>query len=162
MDCNIKEAIIIRLLITILVFYILKICNTKKYILIILPVILILLDLIDGVLVQYNNKYCRYNTHTFSYQINDKIADSISYIFMLYLLPKNTILNFFILYRIIGVILFYYTKNSQWLIIFFDFVKEYLIYLYFFKNNTLMLIVMILLKIVFEFVFHTYHNKNNY
>ena len=155
MDCNIKEAIIIRLLITILVFYILKICNTKKYILIILPVILILLDSIDSNIIKYS-------TNTFSYQINDKIADSISYIFMLYLLPKNTILNFFILYRIIGVILFYYTKNSQWLIIFFDFVKEYLIYLYFFKNSTLMLIVMILLKIVFEFVYHTYHNKNNY
>jgi len=162
MDCNIKEAIVSRLLITILVFYNLKIHNTKKYILIILPVILILLDSIDGNIIKYNNKYCRYNTHTFSYQINDKIADLISYIFMLYLLPKNTILNFFILYRIIGVILFYYTKNSQWLIIFFDFVKEYLIYLYFFKDSTLMLIVMILLKIVFEFIFHTYHNKNNY
>lgn len=165
LDCNINESNIFRLIITLLVFYKLK-HNDNKFIeqniLIIIPILLVLLDSTDSFLLKKiykNNKKC---TKTFDYQISDKILDSVSYVFLLFILPENNNLKFFILFRLIGVILFYITKNSQWLIFFFDFIKEYLVYLFIFGNNNVNLFFFITLKIFFEFYFHTFHNINSY
>ena len=61
-----------------------------------------------------------------------------------------------------GSFLFYVNRNSVWLIYFFDFVKEYLVYLYLFGKNSSVLYFLIVFKIMFEFYFHTFHNKNHY
>lgn len=62
-----------------------------------------------------------------------------------------------------GVILFYITKKSYYLIIFFDFAKEYLLYLYFIKKKTKQKIFLfITIKIIYEYIFHTLWNKKNY
>ena len=165
LSCNIKEGNIFRLFITILVFYKLKYNDNtfiKNNLLIILPIISIIFDHADSFVIKQIYKNDVNCTHSYTYQISDKILDSLTYIFILYLLPKNNTLTFFVLFRLIGVVLFYLTKNSEWLIYFFDFIKEYLIYLFIFGNNNMVLFLFILLKFVFEFYFHTFHNKNNY
>lgn len=90
------------------------------------------------------------------------MCDSISYLLLFLFFKLNNILLFFIIYRIIGVILFLITKDSRCFIIFFDFVKEYLLYLFIFGNNNLYLPIFILCKICFEYYYHIIHNKNNY
>ena len=165
LDCNINEANIFRLIVTLLVFYKLKHNNNKfiqKNILLFIALLLVLIDTTDSFFIKKiykNNTKC---TKTFDYQISDKILDSVSYIFLLFILPENNILKFFILFRLLGVIMFYFTKNSQWLIFFFDFIKEYLVYLFIFGDNHVILFLFVLIKILFEFYCHTFHNKNNY
>jgi hypothetical protein len=66
----------------------------------------------------------------------------------------------------IGVILFSVYKNGKFLILFFDFVKEYLIYLYLFSNNNKYLPLFIICKICYEYILHNVikssdHNKIN-
>jgi hypothetical protein len=172
--CNkiIKDGIIVRYILTIIVFYILSINSNskfiKKYIFLILPLVLYSLDKVDNTFTffyKYNKKYngC---TKTFYYQNTDKICDSVSYLLIFVLLAlyfkTDYILLLIILYRIIGVILFYITKNSKWLIIFFDFTKEYLFYLFVFGNNYNYIPIFILCKIYYEYYFHTICNPNNY
>ena len=64
----------------------------------------------------------------FHYQKYDKIVDIFSYILLLFIYYDDKLLLYFIIYRLIGVILFSLTKKSIYLIIFFDFIKEYLLY----------------------------------
>ena len=64
------------------------------------------------------------------YQMNDKVCDIISYILVYLMFGLDNHVLFFIIYRTIGVYLFLKTKDRKWLIIFFDFIKEYLLYLY--------------------------------
>lgn len=52
--------------------------------------------------------------------------------------------------------------DSSWLILFFDFVKEYLLYLFLFGKNFNYLLPFIALKILYESLFHTVHNPNHY
>lgn len=164
--CNTKiiNGIIIRYITTFIAFYFLStnignILNKGKYIYLILPILLTLLDNVDNLFtIFYKNNIC---TKTYYYQYNDKICDSISYLslFLFFNIDKTTLI--FILYRLIGVILFYVTMNKKWLIIFFDFVKEYLIYLFFFGNNYLYLLpILMLSKICFEYYYHMIHNGN--
>ena len=162
-----------RYMTTLLVFYILFIyCKhgfIKKYIYLILPVVLMLLDSVDGRFIKLfinksnNVKHLRC-TGLFKYQDSDKICDSFSYLLAYIFLTKcfkvDNILLFLILYRIIGVILFSITKNSVWLVLFFDFIKEYFIYLFIFSNNYMYIPLFVLGKIVFEYYWHTI--KNNY
>ena len=89
-------------------------------------------------------------------------SDIFTYSLLLFVLPNDSVLKFFILFRFIGTVLFYVNRNSVWLIYFFDFVKEYLVYLYLFGKNSSLLYFFVVLKIMFEFYFHTFHNKNNY
>lgn len=172
----INNGMILRYVITVIIFYLLskEIYGTKtpnksiqKYIYLVIPICLILLDQLDGIFMFFENcakKYCGCKK-IFEYQLSDKICDSISYLLVYHFFGIDTTFLLFVLYRIIGVLLFYLTKNSQSLIVFFDFAKEYILYLFFFgeigKTYT-HLIIFIILKIVFEFYHHTYINPNNY
>ena len=134
-DCNklIDNGMIIRMISTVISLYILSVnTNHSKYTLIILPVLLTILDEFDNIpIVFYKEKQC---TKSFYYQILDKIYDSISYVIVFFYLQyffkldnnSNTILLIFIAYRIVGVGLFYKTKDSTWLIIFFDFILQFI------------------------------------
>lgn len=159
-DSKIKNGILIRYIITILVFYILslKIDTYYKYIYLILPILLTLFDNVDNIFTfSYKNNNC---TKSYYYQYNDKICDIISYLLLFSFFKLDNSILFFIFYRIIGVILFYFTKNTIWLVIFFDFVKEYLIYMFIFQNNyNYILPILILFKIIFEYYFHNVTNK---
>ena len=178
-NCNsiIKNGIIDRYIVTIISFIILAIIFKNKfiikYIFLILPILLTLLDEVDSIKNIFTRFY-NYITnkkyfscyHLFYYQYLDKICDAfsylLSYIFLCVFFKPDNILFLFIFYRIIGVILFYITKNSAWLILFFDFVKEYYIYLFIFTNNYLYIPLFILCKICFEYYWHKIHNNNNY
>jgi hypothetical protein len=175
--CNglIDKGMISRYMISIFVFYILFIyCKNKcikNYIYLILPIILTLLDRTDDIFIKLfinksNNVKHIGCTKLFNYQKSDKICDSFSYllayIFLIVCFKQDNILLFLIIYRIVGIILFSVTKNSLWLILFFDFIKEYFIYLFIFNNNFIYIPLFILGKIIFEYYWHTILNSNKY
>ena len=176
-DNIIKNGMIIRYIVTIITFIILAIFSKNnfiiKYIYLILPLLLTLLDEVDStdkIFTRFNNyisgkKYFSCY-HLFYYQYLDKICDSfsylLSYLFLCLFFKIDNMLFLFIVYRIIGVILFYITNNSVWLIVFFDFVKEYFIYLFIFSNNYMYIPLFVLCKISFEYYWHKIHNNNNY
>jgi len=159
--CNtdIHNSMLIRCIITIFSLSILYLYNNiiHKYIFLILPILLTILDSIDSLTLK---KYkC---VKTFYYQSLDKIIDSISYLLIFLFFKLDNIFLFFIFYRIIGVILFYITKKSKWLILFFDFTKELLLYIFIFGNNYIYLPIFIICKIIFEYSFHNIINKPDY
>lgn len=177
--CNkiVDYGLILRYILTVLFLLYLYLFSNKfikKYIFLILPIGLIVLDLIDGLpikcesILQYFNKqpniYINCASH-FYYQHLDKICDSITYVLTFLLLclyfKPDFILLFFIIYRIIGVTLFCITRDSSWLIPFFDFIKEYLLYLFIFNNYSYMPIF-IFFKICFEIYWHKIQNNLNY
>lgn len=156
-DIKIKNGIIIRYIVTILILYSLSLTvnSNFKLIYLILPILLTFLDNIDNIFTfAYKNNNC---TNLYYYQYNDKICDIVSYLLSFVFFKLDNFSLFFILYRVIGVILFYFTKNVKWLVLFFDFFKEYLIYLFIFKKNYVhILSILILFKIWFEYYFHKY------
>ena len=171
---NINSGIIVRYVLTIIIIIYLGLSkNTfmKKYIYLIIPLILGILDMIDHRVyfeqgyIKFTNEKCKCCKH-FYYHSNDKICDSISYVLTFILLclyfKPDFILLLFIVYRIIGVILFYITKDSSWLILFFDFIKEYILYLFIFNRNYSYILVFIFLKICVEFYWHKKLNNTNY
>ncbi len=171
MDCTVITSYgsflrYISTFITVYLFYInAKWAIIQKYKYAIIPLLLVLLDSIDFLFIDVykfydNNIKC--DAYSFQYQSYDKICDSISYLLFFAVLGLDNIYLYFILYRIIGVSLFYATKDSRWLILFFDFAKEYLLYLFLFGNNYKYMPLFILCKIVFEYYLHTFINKNNY
>jgi len=100
---------------------------------------------------------------TEEYQQADKISDALTYLMLLYLLPNDPVLYFFIVYRVVGVCLYVWTQQVWPVIVFFDFVKEYIIYKHLFgksEHANAILSVSILFKILFEIYFHTIHNKH--
>lgn len=158
------NGIIFRYIITIISFYILYLNHNNniinKYFYLILPILLIILDAIDHIFIfSYKNNNC---SKTFYYQYLDKICDYISYILLFYFFKLDNILLYFVLYRMIGCILFYITKKNIWLIILFDFIKEYLVYIFLFKNNYIYLPFFIVCKIAFEYYLHNIINKPHY
>jgi hypothetical protein len=179
--CNklVIYGLIIRYIITVLfLLYLYSLSkNTfiKKYIYLILPISLTIIDKIDEIVIQYfiilkyfnldTKIYVKCASHFF-YQHLDKICDSISYIltflFMCIYLKPDMLLLFFIIYRIIGVVLFCVTRDSSWLVPFFDFIKEYLLYTFIFNKNYLYMPIFIFFKICFEFTFHTLYLNSNY
>jgi hypothetical protein len=166
-DCNklIDNNMYLRYVVTILSLYLISInINNKiikKYIYLILFLLLILLDYVDNIFKCFykNTDNC---TKTFHYQLQDKICDSVSYLFLCLFFKFDGLLLFFILYRLIGILLFYFTKNSKWFILYFDFAKEYLLYLFIFGKNYTFLPLFILCKIYFEYYYHTIHNPSSY
>lgn len=158
------NGIYLRYVITILSLYILS-RNTnnkliKKNLYLIIAVILIILDCIDSINIKYNSKNC--TTKTFEYQLRDKICDSFSYLLLLLLLKFDGMLLFLILYRITGVLLLYLTGDSNYIILFFDFIKEYLVYLFIFGNNYSYMPILMICKICFEYYFHKVINHSAY
>jgi hypothetical protein len=93
-------------------------------------------------------------TKTFNYQIKDKIVDVISYLMLINFYEFDEYLKYFVMYRLIGVIMYTITRNSDWLIIFFDFVKEYMIYRYIFGGKNYYLPILMIGKILFEIFYH--------
>ena len=162
-NCNhrINDGVKLRYILTIIVLIILSYYQRSKfiskYLLLIIPIVLTLLDFSDfsdNIITTIKNNYLKC-TNTFHYQIVDKICDSISYLLLFVFFDLNYLLLFFILYRIIGVFLFWFTKNSWWFVIFFDFAKEFLLYLFIFGTNYSYLFICIIFKITFEYIFHT-------
>jgi len=161
---QIKNGAILRIIVTMIVFYIISKNKGNlffaKYVYLILPILLIVLDKCDDTItIPLNDTKC---AKTFGYQSLDKIVDCFSYLLLLSVLDYDPLLIFFIFYRIIGVLLFLLTRKSYPLIIFFDFVKEYLLYRYIFGTNYSYICLFILFKIIFEFYFHTFYNKSSY
>ena len=138
-----------------------KYSNNKvihKYLLLILIVSLFVSDKSDTIFPNFfaplfTNEKPKYNSclHTDIYTIKDKIADLASYILVFLIFFKNDyLLLAFILYRVVGIILYLITNNTAWFIPFFDFIKEYLLYSYLFKTNKY-IFVFIILKIIYEY-----------
>ena len=159
-----------RVLMTFLLFYVLLLFihkkGIRKYIFLIIPACLMILDGFDRLPPEKWDQniiktFLQYRKcgKTFYYQKNDKIVDSISYLlaylFLALFFENDFLLLFFVLYRIAGVFIFSVTKDSSWIILFFDFVKEYLLYLFLFGKNFNYLPYFIALKILFEILFHS-------
>lgn len=163
-DCHwvISRGMLVRYGLTVAAFCAL-LGNHSKHIYLILPVVLTILDFCDGFFIKYKNYILKEENCyiEFEYQIVDKAVDSLSYLLFLFL-KFDYVTLFFIGYRILGVLLFYATRNGAWLILFFDFIKEYMLYRYLFGMNYAYLLPCMALKIAFEYYFHTFHNKNNY
>jgi len=160
--CNhiINIGMLFRSVSTIIIFTILYMNLNKKfmnkYLYLILPFLFYILDISDIFL--YTSICAKY----FKYQSMDKIIDILSY-FILFLIIKNDkLLYLFIIYRFIGVLLFLITKNSYCLVFFFDFIKEYLLYIFIFGYNYNFIYIFIILKIILEYLLHIIHNNVNY
>ena len=136
----------------------------QKYLYLLIFIGLLVLDSIDTFYLLNIN-----NVHNFDiilhklykikyYQINDKVIDTFTYLLLISLFPSDNILKFFVLYRLIGVLLYLKTKNNYSLVIFFDFIKEYLLYLFIFGHNYIYLTLFLILKIILEF--YLYSQKN--
>jgi hypothetical protein len=166
-DCykSINTSMILRIILTVLSLFLVSISPNlfvKQNIYLILPILLQLLDHLDSLSLKAIKGIDNKCSKIFNYQINDKIIDVASYIYTYYLFNSDVNILFLSLYRLLGVILFYLTKSSNWLIVFFDFVKEYMLYVYFFNNNYTYLPIAIVAKIIYEYIFHTLHNKREY
>ena len=135
----------------------------KNNLYLLLPVLLTFLDTTDNLFTRTLKYKGHYNdcTKTFDYQSKDKIVDVLSYFLSFVLFGDKNVL-FLSIFRAFGVALFYLTKTSYWLIFFFDFVKEYMIYIYLFKNNLKYLPLAVIAKIAFEYYFHSFVNKQIY
>lgn len=161
----ISDGILLRTVMTVISFNVLYIM-TQKDLYLILPILLTVLDIFDNAFLWPTmiSKLQRTNcTSKFLYyQISDKICDIFSYVLCyiyFYNIIKDPILEFFILYRLVGILLYVFTNNKYYLVIFFDLVKEYMIYKYLLGTNLLYLPIIIILKICFEYVLHLHINK---
>jgi hypothetical protein len=163
----INNSMLIRIALSIISLYFLSVSNNNfiiRHIYLILPILLIILDLTDNIYTRSfkykgNDNGC---TKTFNYQFKDKVVDVASYFYTYFLFPYDKNILYFSIYRLFGVILFYLTKSSKWLLLFFDFVKEYMVYIYLFKDNYKYLPFVVIAKIIFEYYFHSFINKREY
>ena len=144
--CNeyINNGMILRCIVTIFVIHLIR---DVKHLYLILPIVLTILDGVDN-----ENNNC---VNTFNYQKKDKIVDAVSYIGVYYLLGlNNPLLLFFIIARTIGAILYSFTGNPFYLVIFADFVKEYMLYIFLLGNDKTYVLPCIILKMMFEYKYH--------
>jgi hypothetical protein len=158
MSCHtmIRDGFVLRYIATIVTLYAVSKTNSKYHNLT-LPILLYLLDGIDCV-QYYKTTSCAF---TFDYQFNDKLCDVISYWLLFSFFKVDDALLFFTFYRSIGVLLFYLTRDNRWLILFFDFVKEYLLYSFIFGRDYRYLPFFIILKIYFEYYWHCIKNNKD-
>lgn len=156
---NFLKGFILRLVLTLIIFSVLPNFKLNKYYYIILPILLIILDLIDGIFVvilkEYQKEKNKNNLFDNFYHLNDKIIDSLSYLFVWYIFKLDYKYLFLILYRFIGVYYFYYTNNKKIFTLFPDLFKEYLIVDGLFNsNNYIVYIIVLFIKMIFEYLFH--------
>ena len=162
MECKklIKYGFILRYILTIITYYVLYYYTDSSNIYLILPICLTLLESADVIFTKYDqNKNFNIFYHSkcvdeYYYLINDKICDLMSYLLLLFFFDLDYMYICFILYRMIGVTLLYFTKDIRWLMLFFDFVKEYLLYLHIFANNMFYMPIFIICKIIYEYLMH--------
>lgn len=121
--------------------------------------VLLLLDTFAGIITPHEKR--KKETKTKEYQHADKIADVVSYLMLIYLIPNDPILHFFVLFRTLGVFLFIKLNKAWPLIVFFDFVKEYLVLKQFKFIPIKWMFIFMFLKMMFEFYFHTIHNRHD-
>lgn len=168
---TIQQGAILRILITICLFYLISRSGSmlmSKYLFLILPVGLVLLDLIDNIpsfLHWWNQGYNKDKcTHLFAYQSTDKVIDLLSYLLAIYWfgLHSDPLFLVFCGLRACGVLGFLLTSKSYPLMIFPDLIKEYMIYRYFIPQGGAWLPAVIIAKICFEIYFHTVRNSSSY
>ena len=169
-DCAkyVSYGMALRTVCTFISFYLVKHYASNWNIYLVLPILLTILDFVDNVFIKsaQNSKNVsimegtnctrKYKVSRI-YHTSDKIIDTLSYILCYIYFYKelnDPILEFFILHRLVGVICFISTFNKYYLVGFFDFVKEYMLYKYFFKNNYVYLPFFVIIKIIFEYVLH--------
>jgi hypothetical protein len=159
-----KYSFLLRILATPLLFF------TRKSV----PytvLLLVFLDIVDCnplVLKMFSkeeiekHQYCSLNHE---YVVIDKLIDIFQYCIAIYFLspqlPKHVIhvLMGFTITRLIGIFHHINTKDPTYFIIFFDFIKEYLLLFYIYQPNLTLIILIeaIVGKIAFEYVMHKKH-----
>jgi hypothetical protein len=150
----------LRVVLTLLSFYLMSKYNFSSNLLIVLPIVLTLLDLTDNIFsfgYSWSQGYHFKDICTwfFEYQITDKINDWVSYLLAWYLFKLDPIFLKFLIWRGIGVISFGLTRSSIPLVPMMDMMKEYLVFKYFSPNSNKLLPLVIISKIIFEFFLHT-------
>ena len=143
-SANIQRGMLFRLLVTGVTLMLVP--GRNRFL--VVPIVLTLLDFMDNIYT-FNNGCA----HTFDYQFRDKLVDVASYL----LVPLDSTVFGLTIFRFIGVLLFGSTGQSYWLVLFFDFVKEYMLYSYFF-STPVYLPVVVALKIMFEAWHHFNHS----
>jgi len=173
-DCltHVSNGMALRTILTFASFYIIKIYATKWDLYLVLPIVLTILDAVDNFFIKYSVISQGYNIlqgtnctkkskESLYYQVNDKIIDILSYVLCytyFYKELNDPLLELFIIHRMIGIILFITTHKKYFLVICFDFVKEYMLYKYLFASNYNYLPLCVILKIIFEYVLHLFIN----
>lgn len=154
---RIQKSMIFRILVSGLSLFVLSYHTSssflQKHLLLLLPIILTALDFTDNILTFRNG--C---AQTLDYQTKDKILDILSYFYTYALFPLDINILWLTLFRSLGVALFVFTGASIWLILFLDFVKEYMLYTYVFSSDFQYLPIAVLAKYGFEWLLHTQIN----
>ena len=133
--------------------------------------LLVFLDIVDCnplILKTFDKKKLeehQYCTLTHKYMYIDKLIDVFQYCVAIYFLspklPKQVlhVLMGFTITRLIGIFYHIKTKNPTYFVIFFDFIKEYLLLFYIYQPNlTIEILVEAMIgKIAFEHFVHKKH-----
>jgi len=99
----------------------------------------------------------------FNYQMTDKIVDLLTYCIVLQILPFNPLFLGLLIIRSLGLTLFYRTRDSHWFIYMPDLFKEVVLFSIFFGQITPSVFIAIIIhKVIFEFIWHTYVNHKHY
>ena len=152
---------IIRIILTFLVVFYLKISPAMKIVLV------MLLDGLDCVEKKMYN-HVNFCPHTKEYQIIDKIVDTICYSMLLYYVVKNKLLHHtelylligLFIYRLVGIVTFLSTLNRNFLVYFPNFFIETALLLflgYHGIHKAIITVCIFIFKIIVEHAFH--YNK---
>lgn len=119
-------------------------------------------------LIKHFNKYVDIEEtwklcKSYKYQSIDKAIDLFTYFILYIYLGLSPIYLYIIIIRLVGIIMFYKTINSRWLVIFPDVFKEMLLYDWFVaKLNITNFSIIYISKTIFEYIWHNYINHNSY
>jgi len=106
------------------------------------------------------------DTKTWNYQYRDKINDLLSYLLVGLCFPlyrADFLFYMFVCIRSIGVFYFITTRNAQYLVLFPDFIKEYLLLRFALQiTNPWIMAIFFFCKMGFEYYFHTLVNHKIY
>jgi hypothetical protein len=152
----------IRLIIQLLIFY----SNINPITKIIL---IFIVDNVDSEVYRLKHKDVKLRLVN-EYQIVDKINDIIGYILCHYIIYKNNLispekfklLTYLLIYRIIGSIIIYKTKNRALFLLFVDLYKEVFLLFYFIKNKKLFYFLLIAVFFLKLYVEYSFHYKSHY
>ena len=139
------QAFLCRIAATLIFFLCIQRLPFRVYL--ILPFFLTALDGIDSTI---SIKAGPQALHTFSYKIRDKMADAISYLFAFVIFRIDKEFLYYLMFRVVGIILFGMTRDVKWLVIFPDLLKEYLLYHEVYNGEMSGFPVLIPVKMVFE------------